>query len=121
MDQDEQAIWQRVEAAVERQPGPDPARLADIRKRLNTQRRVGRRNLWLAAALAAALGSTAAAALWIQSERDVEQAMDEHTGPDAEKIDDAMADEPSEPAIQSAPVKPEDHGEDASDPVIFRE
>ena len=121
MEQDEQAIWQRIEAAVGQQPGPDPARLADIRKRLNTQRSVGRRNLWLAAALAAALGSTAAAALWIQAERGVWDQADAESQPDAKQSHDAMPDEPTEPAIESAPVEPRDQGEEASDPVIFRE
>ena len=121
MEQDEQAIWQRIEAAVGQQPGPDPARLADIRKRLNTQRRVGRRNLWLAAALAAALGSTAAAALWVQSEWRTGKTMDKQAVPDADKIEGTMADEPSEPEIKAAPVQPEDRGEDPPDPVIFRE
>ena len=121
MDQDEQALRQRIETAVQRGPGPNPARLAAIRARLGTQRNDRRRNLWFAVALAAALGATAAAALWVQSEWRTGKTMDKQAAPDADKIEDAMADEPSEPEIKAAPVQPEDRGEDPSDPVIFRE
>lgn len=120
---DEEQLRGRVERSVADMPGPDPASLAGIRARLDTQRPGGRRNLWFAAALAAALGSTAAAALWSQSGREAEHTTDEQAGqdpgkvPEAEQIDGGITEEP----IETAPVEPDDQGENASEPVIFRE
>jgi len=118
---DEQALWRRVESAVQKAPGPDPARLAAIRAGLDTRRGAGRRHLWLAAALAVALGSTAAAALWLQSEREPVPATDAREIKNGARSDDEIPDGAGEPAIELAPAQHEDKGEEPTDPVIFRE
>ncbi len=88
----EEALRQRFERALAGMPGPEPARLQGIRRRLRRRRSHGA-GLWLAAALVIGTGA-AASAYWLP----------ERTAPDAE----APAAEEEQPALDGADAEPAD-------------
>lgn len=114
----EAALRARIERSVADLPGPDPARLGAVRRRLRTRRPKRSPLPWLAAAIAVALGSAATAAYVMQQQAGSESSR--------ERVQEVADDEsattlPDTGSTTTERNQDEPAQEGAADPVIYRD